>query len=198
MTGPRPRRSGRDGEQCLSPWVAEVDGHRISLAEVDRRAAELRSGPRGALLPPPDTAEGRNLRRWLVQLVAAERVVRNSCAARGIDTAGAPTARLDLGGALRLGGVAAAMLHRMPGAIELAAEAGPTAVEVADHHQRNRDRYPQPLVAAAAVIAAELARQRRATAFGHWLDVAMASRVRLAPGFEHPGEPGHPDATHRH
>jgi [acyl-carrier-protein] S-malonyltransferase len=47
-------------------------------------------------------------------------------------------------------------------------------------------------------IAARLRAAARRRAFTAWLDGAAAERVRLAPGFEHPGDPAQPDNTHRH
>jgi [acyl-carrier-protein] S-malonyltransferase len=47
-------------------------------------------------------------------------------------------------------------------------------------------------------IAEELTTARREQVFGRWLEARMAAWVRLSPGFEHPGDPGQPDATHRH
>jgi [acyl-carrier-protein] S-malonyltransferase len=38
----------------------------------------------------------------------------------------------------------------------------------------------------------------RRLAFVRWLDHARAHRVRLMPGFEHPGDPAQPDNHHRH
>jgi [acyl-carrier-protein] S-malonyltransferase len=35
-------------------------------------------------------------------------------------------------------------------------------------------------------------------AFRRWLDRAHARHVRMAKGFEHPGDPGQPDNSHRH
>ena len=38
----------------------------------------------------------------------------------------------------------------------------------------------------------------RLTAFNRWLDHRRRALVAHAPGFEHPGDPGQPDNTHRH
>lgn len=38
----------------------------------------------------------------------------------------------------------------------------------------------------------------RLTAFNRWLDQRRSALVTNAPGFEHPGDPGQPDNTHRH
>ena len=54
--------------------------------------------------------------------------------------------------------------------------------------------YPQ----ARAQIAAHLLDRARQRAFARWLDARCATLVRLTPGYEHPADPCHPDATHRH
>jgi [acyl-carrier-protein] S-malonyltransferase len=47
-------------------------------------------------------------------------------------------------------------------------------------------------------ITAQLLAGARRRAFTAWLDRHAAAAVELAPGFEHPGDPGQPDNTHRH
>jgi [acyl-carrier-protein] S-malonyltransferase len=62
-------------------------------------------------------------------------------------------------------------------------------------------------VAATEVRAAQPAQQAepaettdptRLAAFNRWLDQRRRDLVVHAPGFEHPGDPGQPDNTHRH
>lgn len=173
--------------------VATVDGEPLLLSEIEARLAELRSGRLKAVLPPADTAEGRNMRRWVIQLCAAERIVRRDCA-----RAGARPGRLAVGSALQVGGVAAAVLNRVPAALELVPAPEPTETDTRGYYERNRDLYPQPFDEVRPSIEAELAEHARVSAFARWLDRAMQYRVRLEPGFEHPAEPGHPDSTHRH
>ncbi|GAA1019913.1 malonyl CoA-ACP transacylase [Acrocarpospora pleiomorpha] len=55
--------------------AALVRHQRITIHEVNTRLALLRTGPLADRLPHPDSPEGRNLRRWLVQLMAAELIV---------------------------------------------------------------------------------------------------------------------------
>jgi [acyl-carrier-protein] S-malonyltransferase len=57
---------------------------------------------------------------------------------------------------------------------------------------------PLPYAEVRDRIAAALLDRRRQAAFARWLDAEVAGRVRLATGFEHPADPGQPDATHRH
>ena len=55
--------------------AALVGGQVVTVAEIDERERILRSGNRASALPRPGTSEGRQLRRWLTQLVTAERAV---------------------------------------------------------------------------------------------------------------------------
>ncbi|MEO3857905.1 peptidylprolyl isomerase [Acrocarpospora sp. B8E8] len=56
--------------------AALVRHQRITIHEVNTRLTHLRTGPLADRLPHPDSPEGRNLRRWLVQLMAAELIVQ--------------------------------------------------------------------------------------------------------------------------
>lgn len=181
--------------------AAVVAGHEITTAEVDRRLAALRAGAFGARLAGPHTAEGRNARRWVVQLLCAEWLVRRELQARG----GAVSGRrqpLSLPRALALGGVAAAVLAAVPEIGELRFDAAPVEEgEVRDYYRRNPDLFADRGIAeadAAPVIRRELERAAADQAFGTWLERRLTDEVVLAPGFEHPAEPGHPDSTHRH
>jgi [acyl-carrier-protein] S-malonyltransferase len=179
--------------------AAEVDGEPITVAEVDSRLAELRAGRWGGRLPPDYTAEGRNARRWVVQLLAARRLVEREVAARGIDAGARRPLRLE--SALALGGVAAAVLAEVPGASVLAEQfsSPPDEDSVRDYYDRNLDLFCGAAYEdVRAKIAAELAAAARDRAFGLWLDQRMRSSVRTTHGFEHPATPGSPDATHRH
>ena len=61
-----------------------------------------------------------------------------------------------------------------------------------------RQPGPVPYPRAHPLIAATLLDRRRQRAFGRWVDARCAAVVRRAPGYEHPGDPRQPDATHRH
>ncbi|GAA0973634.1 hypothetical protein GCM10009555_028700 [Acrocarpospora macrocephala] len=64
----------RDTAQATGT-AALVRHQRITIHEVNTRLTHLRTGPLADRLPHPDSPEGRNLRRWLVQLMAAELIV---------------------------------------------------------------------------------------------------------------------------
>ncbi|MFG1825634.1 peptidylprolyl isomerase [Microbispora bryophytorum] len=131
--------------------IAAVAGEKVvTVAEVDRRLRLVRSGPLAARLPRPESAEGRNLRRWLVQVMVAEALAEQEAARLGLapEHAAAPGAVLTLAGALRTGGVAAAVLAASPAARAvcraLSAGREPSEDEVRDYYRRNLDRFTTP------------------------------------------------------
>jgi [acyl-carrier-protein] S-malonyltransferase len=200
--------------------AATVAGAPVSVDEVDAAEARLRNGLRAAALPASGTSEGRQLRRWLTQLIVTERVVAAEAAARGLTARDAPSEDdllPDVTARLEIGSVAAAALAD-PRARALFADVT-AAVEVpdadvADYHARNPLRFagPRPgppgwrapsdvgpsLDEVRPAIAEHLCGAARRRAFRMWLDVRRAELVRLAPGYEHPGDPRQPDNTHRH
>ncbi|WP_182873495.1 peptidylprolyl isomerase [Microbispora sp. H10670] len=168
--------------------IAAVVGERVmTVTEVDHRLRLLRSGPLAARLPAPDTAEGRNLLRWLVQVMVAEILAGQEAARLGLPSespepaeppeppgstararptepsasparSGRPAphrvaedaarAVLTLAGALRTGGVAAAVLATAPAARAvcrvLTAESTPSEEDARDYYRRNLDRFTTP------------------------------------------------------
>jgi [acyl-carrier-protein] S-malonyltransferase len=55
-----------------------------------------------------------------------------------------------------------------------------------------------PFDEVSAAIHADLLAAARGTAFDDWLATRRDALVRLAPGYEHPGDPSLPDHVHRH
>ncbi|WP_066369992.1 DUF7158 domain-containing protein [Herbidospora mongoliensis] len=191
--------------------AATVGDEVISVAEVDRRMRDLYEGPLAARLPHPASPEGRNLRRWLVQLMTMERVVaqeyrdlrkRGESGQTASDgPAGGPdqVAPVTLPIALRTGGVIASVLSTPAGqSLFTRIDAGLPPDEVRAYYDRNRDRHPGPFDGESAGIAAQLVQARKETLFVRWLERRHREKVTLMPGFEHPGDPRQPDATHRH
>ncbi|MGI9123640.1 MAG: DUF7158 domain-containing protein [Mycobacterium sp.] len=191
--------------------AATVAGHSIRVAEVDLREAALRSSPQTAALPRPGTSEGRQLRRWLTQLLVTERVVVHEASARGVAvTACTPTEEdvlPDLTARLEIGSIAAtaladpltrALYADVTGEVDISDDA------VTGYHLRNPRRFarvdqPTPDFAEVApAIAAMLRGAARRRAFRIWLEQRRAALVWLAPGYEHPGDPRQPDNTHKH
>jgi [acyl-carrier-protein] S-malonyltransferase len=200
--------------------VATVGGVPVPVDEVDAREARLRGGPLAAALPVAGTSEGRQLRRWLTQLIVTERVVAAEAAALGVTASDAPSeAELlpDTTARLEIGSVAAAALSE-PCARALfarvTAEVDVSDDDVACYHARNPLRFAAatpdrhgwrgpavaapPLQQVRAAIVEHLRGAARRRAFRVWLDARRAELVRLAPGYEHPGDPRQADNTHRH
>lgn len=204
--------------------AAEVAGEPVLVSDIDAREATLRASPGAAALPAPGTSEGRQLRRWLTQLLVAERVVAIEARRRGIAERPAPgpldvlpdtTARLEIGS------VPAALLDSMPLAralfVALTEDVEVPPAQVRAYYERNIARFaepapdpagwrvygggqvtPAPLSRVREMIESELRAAGRRRRFATWLDAARADMVRLRPGFEHPGDPTQPDNTHRH
>jgi len=203
--------------------VATVAGTPVRVDEVDAREALLRNGPRAATLPAGGTSEGRQLRRWLTQLIVTERVVAAEAAARGLTaaTSGAVPSETellpDVTARLEIGSVAAAALADPRARALFASVTAAVHVDdgdVADYHARNPLRFAAartgphgwrtpallapPLEQVRSTIAEHLRAAARRRAFRVWLDERRAALVQLAPGYEHPGDPRQPDNTHRH
>ncbi|HYB37563.1 MAG TPA: malonyl CoA-ACP transacylase [Mycobacterium sp.] len=203
----------------MSGVAATVGDAPVPVDEVDAREARLRASPLAAALPAAGTSEGRQLRRWLTQLIVTERVVAAEAAAHGLTARDAPTeaellpdvtARLDIGSvaaAALADPLARALFAHVTAAIDV------TDDEVADYHARNPLRFATPrasrcgwrapalsppLQQVRAAIAEHLRGAARRRAFRVWLDARRAALVALAPGYEHPGDPRQPDNTHRH
>ncbi|WP_156688213.1 DUF7158 domain-containing protein [Mycobacterium sp. Marseille-P9652] len=201
-------------------WVATVAGGAVAVGEVDAAEAHLRSGPAAAALPARGTSEGRQLRRWLTQLLVTERVIAAEADARGVTAAGAPAEEEllpDATARLEIGSVAAAALADPRARAVFADVTSGVRVsddDLADYHARNPLRFATacpgphgwrapspvvpPLTEVRAAIARDLLGAARRRAFRVWLDERRAALVRLAPGYEHPGDPRQPDNTHRH
>ncbi|MGO9509568.1 MAG: malonyl CoA-ACP transacylase [Mycobacterium sp.] len=200
--------------------VATVAGAPVPVDAVDAREELLRNGTRANALPASGTSEGRQLRRWLTQLIVTERVIAAEATARGLTAEGAPTeAELlpDVTARLEIGSIAAAALAD-PRAralfAEITADVEVSDADVADYHFRNPLRFAQarpdrhgwrtppdagpPLEQARRAITAHLRGAARRRAFRVWLDARRDALVDLAPGYEHPGDPRQPDNTHRH
>ena len=200
--------------------AATVGGVPVSVDDVDAREARLRGGPLAAALPAAGTSEGRQLRRWLTQLIVTERVIAAEAAALGENGRDAPsevellpdtTARLEIGSiaaAALSDPCARALFARVTAAVDVSDD------DVAGYHVRNplrfaaagpdRHGWRAPAIAAPPlqqvrwVVADHLRAAARRRAFRVWLDERRTALVQLSPGYEHPGDPRQPDNTHRH
>jgi [acyl-carrier-protein] S-malonyltransferase len=188
------------GRRHQTQVAATVAGAPVPVDEIDDRERLLRDSPQTAALPRPHTSEGRQLRRWLTQLVTTERVVTAEAGALGVTvtdaTPGIDDVLPDLTARLEIGSVAAAVLAEPLGRAmyeAVTAEVDVDAAAVADYHRRNPGRFTSD-----AALAAHLRGAARRRAFRLWLQQRSAALVWLAPGYEHPGDPRQPDNTHKH
>jgi [acyl-carrier-protein] S-malonyltransferase len=199
--------------------AATVSGRPVLVSDVDLRETRLRATALAAALPRAGTSEGRQLRRWLTQLLVTERVVDAEAAARGLTADGAPTEGEllpDVAARLEIGSVAASALEDPMGRALYARVTAAVQVsdaEVEDYHARNPFRFAEPttdvggwhhpatapaLVDVRTAITENLLAAARRRCFRVWLDARRAALVELAPGYEHPGDPRQPDNTHKH
>ena len=181
-------------------WVDEEPLH---IADVDAELARLRSGPRAGLLPVAASSEGRQLRRWVAQSLVARRLLEHEADRLGLDAAADPGVEQVVPSrmaAMCLGGVLASVLRQCaPARAVYATVTGAVRVsdeEVSAYLARTTSSNPAPQAEEAA--RAVLAESRRREVFLDWYAVQTSGRVRLEHGYEHPGDPHQPDATHRH
>lgn len=173
--------------------LAYLDGVPIPMALLDERVARLREGPRAAALPVAGSAEDRQLRRWVAQVIITEKLCEADFAG------GTSLARLDPVAAVELGSINAAAYEGSAAVraayehVAAATEADPAAV---DAYLAATAHRPHPPGRDEAVAHVRDAAARRA--FVIWLDGRRERRVRLVEGLEHPGDPGQPDNHHRH
>jgi [acyl-carrier-protein] S-malonyltransferase len=178
--------------------AAIVDGEPVTVSEVDAREAHLRASRLASALPRPGTSEGRQLRRWLTQLLVAERVVASEARSRGLTASDAPAEAEVLADdvvRLEIGSIAAAVLADPLARAVFASVTRHVDVDVADVADY-RDRNPRRFATDEDVADHLRAAARRRT-FRRWLDRRCAATI-LTAGYEHPGDPRQPDNTHRH
>lgn len=198
--------------------AATVAGVSVDVGEVDAREAALRAAPQVAALPRPHTSEGRQLRRWLTQLVVVEKLVAREAQTLGVTVTAATPAEDDLlpdsTARLEIGSIAAAVLADPIARAVFAHVTNEVDVDdeaVVDFHTRNPRRFlrfagaggwrvaSEPeLAEVRPLIVAHLRGAARRRRFRVWLDERRADLVWLAPGYEHPGDPRQPDNTHKH
>lgn len=203
----------------MTTVAATVGDAVVLVSDVNTREDALRATQLASALPRPGTSEGRQLRRWLTQVLVTAKVVAAEAEALGLSGDGAPTEDAllpDVAARLELGSVAASALEDGPGrALFVAVTEGVEVSddEIANYHRRNPFRFGgrapatggwhgRPMEAALddvrAVIAEHLLAVARRRKFRSWLDARRAELVELAPGYEHPGDPRQPDNTHKH
>ena len=139
---------GRDhGEVVSADVAATVGGECVTVAEVDTRERALRAGGTADALPRPGTSEARQLRRWITQVLVAERVVAAEAIELGVRDEHAPAERdllPDEVARLEIGSVAASTLSKPRGRAVFARVTAAVRIsdaEVRDYHGRNPFRF---------------------------------------------------------
>ncbi|MDT5338352.1 MAG: [acyl-carrier-protein] S-malonyltransferase [Mycobacterium sp.] len=203
----------------MTSVAAMVGGAEVLVSEVDASEDRLRATRLASALPRPETSEGRQLRRWLTQVLVTARVVSAEAKAAGLTADGAPTEDAllpDVAARLELGSVAAAVLEDgLARALFVHVTSGVEVsdAEIRDYHDRNPFRFGdraqgvggwrgRPVEATLDDVRPDIAEHLLAVArrreFRRWVDARCADLVHLAPGYEHPGDPRQPDNTHKH
>jgi [acyl-carrier-protein] S-malonyltransferase len=168
----------------------------------------LEAGGVGAALLAT-SSNARALRRSMEPQCCVDEVVKRDYYDRNLDRYAHPPrfwiSRIDGDDVVDLGGfgprelplaIAGAVLAANPGDVvgPLGTRWGRWTLRVDKIEAAGLILYAQ----AAPTIDAELNHHAATRAFCAWLDTAMAGRVQLMPGYEHPADPRSPDATHRH
>jgi [acyl-carrier-protein] S-malonyltransferase len=172
--------------------AAWVDGTPIDVAEVEARLDRLRANDRAGSLPVADSREGRQLRRWVTQVIAVERL----CAHVTEFDAGT-WARLSRADAAALGSIVAAAWANNP-AVPRAAAMVTTDVSIPKQRLMRAAELSATGDGGAAWSSEQLLTSARLEAFARWLARATHERVRLEEGYEHPGDAAQPDNLHEH
>jgi [acyl-carrier-protein] S-malonyltransferase len=202
----------------MSAVAATVAGRPVLVDDVDAREARLRATRLASALPRPGTSEGRQLRRWLTQLLVTEQVVADEARALGVTADGAPTEHEllpDMSSRLEIGSVAASALAEPIARalfVHVTASASVDDADVAEFYSRNPFRFSSRAQGPGGwhgrvatsfddvrpAITEHLLAAARRRMFRIWLDARRAALVELSPGYEHPGDPRQPDNTHKH
>jgi [acyl-carrier-protein] S-malonyltransferase len=131
-----------------SGLAARVGKRRITDAEVEARVSRLRSGRLGDCLPADGCAEARQLRRWVVQVLATEAIVHDAADRLGLAAPEAGDSQHYPLEAAGTGSVVGAVLATSPLARSLMAAVtagvGVDHAAVRAYYERNRSDFRQP------------------------------------------------------
>ncbi|HEY0692396.1 MAG TPA: hypothetical protein VGD71_25560 [Kribbella sp.] len=182
--------------------MAYLNGEPVPRALLDERLAALRAGDAACVLPRPDSREGRQLTRWVAQVVLTERLCVDELSRRGDAVPVGAGKSLDVSTAVAVGSITAAALAGsepvrrvaalVSGDVRIPRAQLDYAADVLGEHPPADPEVPVQR------WHAELLDSARLEAFARWLNAAMHERVRLVHGLEHPGDSTQPDNLHRH
>lgn len=130
------------------PVLGHVAGHAVPVELLEDRLSLLYAGNRSSCLPLEGTREGRQLRRWVAQVLLTEALLDAECRHWGLAPVPGALADLDPVGRVELGSVDAAALEfsAEARAVYLAVTAGVTADddEVDGYLNRHPERFRRP------------------------------------------------------
>lgn len=187
----------------VAAWVDEIP---ISAEEVEARVGRMRANDRAGSLPVADSREGRQLRRWVAQVVVVERLCEHTanafvrsegairCASEHESRVSAGLSRAD---AAALGSIVAAAWTSNP-AVPRAAALLTADVSIPPERLQRAAELSATEDGGIAWSPNELLTSARLEAFARWLAGASHERVRLETGYEHPGDASQPDNLHEH
>jgi [acyl-carrier-protein] S-malonyltransferase len=182
--------------------MAYLNGEPVPRALLDERLAALRAGDAACVLPRPDSREGRQLTRWVAQVVLTEQVCVDELSRRGDAVPVDAVKSLDVSTAIAVGSITAAALAGSEPVRRVAAlVSGDVRISRAQLDDAADVLGEQPPADPDVPVQrwhAELLDSARLEAFARWLNAAMHERVRLVHGLEHPGDSTQPDNLHRH
>jgi [acyl-carrier-protein] S-malonyltransferase len=182
--------------------MAYLNGEPVPRALLDERLAALRAGDAACVLPRPDSREGRQLTRWVAQVVLTEQLCVDELSRHGDAVQVGAGKSLDVSTAIAVGSITAAALARSEPVRRVAAlVSGDVRIPRAQLDYAADVLGEQPPADPDVPVQrwhAELLDSARLEAFARWLNSAMHERVRLVHGLEHPGDSSQPDNLHRH
>jgi hypothetical protein len=114
--------------------IATVAGRPIRLADLERRADELRRGPRGKHIPPHG-GSSPEIRRWIVRELVTDAVLAHEARAGGLLPAVDPATAGD-------GRLSPAVIGLLVDRVTTGVTADEAVVR--SFYERNQDRYRQP------------------------------------------------------
>ena len=197
--------------------MAYLNGEPVLRELLDDRLAVLRAGDAACVLPRPDSREGRQLTRWVAQVVLTEQLCLDELRRRADAVPATPFGPadevepaggvgepdpIDVSTAIAAGSITAAALAGSEAVRRVAALVTADVRIPAEQLAYAADVLGQEPPADPAVPVAEwhreLLQSARLEAFARWLNAAMHDRVQLVHGLEHPGDSSQPDNLHRH
>jgi [acyl-carrier-protein] S-malonyltransferase len=182
--------------------MAYLNGEPVPRALLDERLAALRAGDAACVLPRPDSREGRQLTRWVAQVVLTEQLCVDELSRRGDAVPVDGGKSLDVSTAIAVGSITAAALAGSEPVRRVAAlVSGDVRIPRAQLDYAADVLGEQPPADPEVPVQrwhAELLDSARLEAFARWLNLAMHERVQLVHGLEHPGDSTQPDNLHRH